>query len=187
MQLAVGFTTNTATVLDFSYSFSSSFVCTRHLKHWQADWPLTFLSQLYLQIPEAGRLLSKYSPLAEEEQSVPESWHLVGFKEETAVTKTRTLRFLPKYLPQMLGRIMILVKAFKQARNDRATKVVWQSEPSSKLPLLTESRGEMALEFRSSFIKLCKIESGILRKEAERHVLSTKVSFYLRTRMLLSL
>lgn len=59
--------------LDFSYSFSFSFVCTRHLKYWQAEWPLTFLSQLYLHIPEAGRLLSKYSPLAEAEQSVPES------------------------------------------------------------------------------------------------------------------
>lgn len=99
MQLAIGFTTNTATVLDFSYSFSSSFVCTRHFKYWQADWPLTFLSQLYLHIPEAGRLLSKYSPLAEAEQSVPESWHLAGFKEETAVTNTSKLQFLPKYLP----------------------------------------------------------------------------------------
>lgn len=93
------FTTNTVAVLDFFYSSSSIFVCTRHLKCWQADCTLTFLSQLYLHVPEAGRLLSKYSPLAEVEQSVPESSHLVGFKEETAVTKTRILQFLPKHLP----------------------------------------------------------------------------------------
>lgn len=66
----------------------------------------SILSQLYLRIPEAGRLLSKYSPLAEVEQSVPESSHPVGLKEETAVTKTGTLQFFPKMCSQMLSRML---------------------------------------------------------------------------------
>lgn len=46
---------------------------------------------------------------------------------------------------------MIFTQAFKQASNDRATKAVSQSEPSFKVPLPTEIRGEITLEFRSSY------------------------------------
>lgn len=70
---------------------------------------------------------------------------------------------------------MIFMQAFKQASSDRATKALSQSEPSSKLPLLTESKGEMALEFRSSFIKPCKYRMGsYVRRLRERHIFSTK-------------
>lgn len=81
---------------------------------------------------------------------------------------------------------MLFTQAFKQASNDRAMKVP-QLKPSSKLPCLTESRGEMALKFLSSFIKLHRVGFCVRRGFREAFLINKTVSLYLKTEVLLSL